>query len=41
MIGFRTFLRWEFEDAGRVVRAVRAVDTATHPDHRGRGIFRA
>ncbi|MFM8236142.1 MAG: GNAT family N-acetyltransferase [Actinomycetota bacterium] len=39
--GFRTFLRWEFEDAtGRRHRAVRAVDTATHPDFRGRGIFR-
>lgn len=40
--GYRTFLRWEFEDpAGRAVRAVRAVDTATHPDFRGRGVFRA
>ena len=39
--GYRTFLRWEFEDAaGRTYRAVRAVDTATHPDFRGRGIFR-
>ena len=40
VIGFRTFMRWEFEDAGRVVRAVRAVDTATHPQHQGRGIFK-
>ena len=40
--GYRTFLRWEFEDgAGRTLRAVRAVDTATHPDFRGRGVFRA
>jgi predicted N-acetyltransferase YhbS len=39
VVGFRTFLRWEFERQGQVVRAVRAVDTATHPDHRGRGIF--
>ena len=39
--GYRTFLRWEFEDgAGRTLRAVRAVDTATHPDFRGRGVFR-
>jgi GNAT superfamily N-acetyltransferase len=37
--GFRIFLRWEFECAGRVSRAVRAVDTATHPDYQGRGIF--
>lgn len=40
VVGFRTFLRWEFEAAGEVVRAVRAVDTATHQEHRGHGIFR-
>jgi GNAT superfamily N-acetyltransferase len=39
IIGFRTFLRWELELDGRPVRAVRAVDTATHPDHQGRGVF--
>jgi hypothetical protein len=32
-------MRWEFLDGGRTVRAVRAVDTATHPDYQGRGIF--
>jgi GNAT superfamily N-acetyltransferase len=38
--GFRTFMRWEFvERGGHVVRAVRAVDTATDPDYQGRGIF--
>jgi hypothetical protein len=38
--GFRTFVRWEFDrPAGGPVRAVRAVDTATHPDYQGRGIF--
>ncbi len=37
--GFRTLMRWEFLDGERVVRAVRAVDTATHPDYQGRGIF--
>jgi GNAT superfamily N-acetyltransferase len=41
VVGFRTFLRWEFVLDGRVVRAVRAVDTATHPDHQGQGVFRA
>lgn len=41
LAGFRTFLRWEFAVAGTVRRAVRAVDTATHPDHRGRGVFSA
>jgi predicted N-acetyltransferase YhbS len=37
--GFRVFMRWEFERDGVVKRAVRAVDTATHPDYQGRGIF--
>lgn len=40
IVGLRLFLRWEFRAGERVVRAVRPVDTATHPDHRGRGIFR-
>ncbi len=41
VVGYRTFLRWEFLDGdGRVVRAVRAVDTATDPDYQGMGIFR-
>lgn len=39
IIGLRTFMRWEFEQSGRTIRAVRAVDTATHPDHRGTGVF--
>ena len=39
VVGFRTFTRWEFTAGDRVLRAVRAVDTATHPDHQGRGIF--
>lgn len=37
--GLRAFLRWELCWQGRVVSAVRAVDTATHPDHRGAGVF--
>lgn len=39
VVGLRPFLRWEFQRPGGTVAAVRAVDTATHPDHRGRGIF--
>jgi GNAT superfamily N-acetyltransferase len=39
IVGFRTFSRWEFERGPATVRAVRAVDTATHPDYQGRGIF--
>lgn len=42
IVGFRTFLRWEFVGAdGETVRAVRAVDTATDPQFQGRGIFRS
>lgn len=40
IIGFRTFMRWEFEERGELIRAVRAVDTATDPAHQGRGIFK-
>ncbi len=42
LVAFRAMLRWEFDgpDGGGPVRAVRAVDTATHPDHQGRGLFR-
>ncbi|WP_354639021.1 GNAT family N-acetyltransferase [Kitasatospora camelliae] len=39
-VGVRLFLRWEWRQGGRAVRAVRPVDTATHPDFQGRGIFR-
>lgn len=38
--GLRVFLRWRFRDpSGRTLSAVRAVDTATHPDWQGKGIF--
>lgn len=39
IVGFRTFMRWELDGPEVVVRAVRAVDTATHPDYQRRGIF--
>lgn len=38
--GYRAFMRWELAGSlGRRLRAVRAVDTATHPDFQRRGIF--
>jgi len=41
VVGFRTFMRWELSRRdGSRFRAVRAVDTATDPDHQGQGIFR-
>lgn len=40
LVGLRVFMRWGFVDAGGdEVPVVRAVDTATHPDWQGRGIF--
>ena len=40
IVGFRTFMRWELIRGAERLRMVRAVDTATDPDHQGRGIFR-
>jgi GNAT superfamily N-acetyltransferase len=37
IVGLRMLLRWAF-DGGRIA-AARAVDTATHPAHRRRGVF--
>lgn len=40
LIGLRVFQRWRLRAGGVDVPAVRAVDTATHPDWRRRGVFR-
>lgn len=40
LVGFRTMMRWRFERGHESLSMVRAVDTATDPDHQGRGIFR-
>jgi GNAT superfamily N-acetyltransferase len=39
IVGLRAFMRWRFRAGSTSIRAVRAVDTATHPHHQGRGIF--
>jgi GNAT superfamily N-acetyltransferase len=39
IVGLRSFMRWRFEAGRSILRGVRAVDTATHPDYQGRGIF--
>jgi GNAT superfamily N-acetyltransferase len=39
IVGLRAFLRWRFQAGSRELRAVRAVDTATHPEFQGRGVF--
>ncbi|HEU4895600.1 MAG TPA: GNAT family N-acetyltransferase [Acidimicrobiia bacterium] len=41
IVGLRTFMRWELvTQEGAVLSCARAVDTATHPEHQGKGIFR-
>jgi GNAT superfamily N-acetyltransferase len=41
IVGLRALMRWELlTHEGEVIRCVRAVDTATHPDYQRRGIFR-
>jgi hypothetical protein len=40
LIGVRAFMRWNWILGGKVFRALRAVDTATHPEFQGKGIFK-
>ena len=39
LIGLRALMRWRFTGGGATIRAARAVDTATHPDFQGMGVF--
>jgi GNAT superfamily N-acetyltransferase len=39
IVSLRTFLRWRWRHGDRTLKAVRPVDTATHPDWRRRGLF--
>ena len=39
IVGLRAFLRWRLRIGDEAVAAVRAVDTATHPQHQGVGVF--
>lgn len=39
LAGIRAFMRWQWAAGGSDFAAVRAVDTATHPDWRRRGLF--
>lgn len=38
--GVRAFMRWKWQIGGQVFSAFRAVDTATHPEHQGKGVFK-
>ena len=39
LIGVRAMMRWSWQRGNDAFISLRAVDTATHPDHQGRGIF--
>ena len=41
LAGLRAFMRWRLRSGRGDLRAVTAVDTATHPDFQGHGIFTA
>jgi GNAT superfamily N-acetyltransferase len=40
LIGLRAFMSWKWQQGENIWQAWRAVDTATHPQHQGKGIFR-
>lgn len=40
IIGVRAFMRWRWQKGDQKFATYRAVDTATHPDHQGKGIFK-
>jgi GNAT superfamily N-acetyltransferase len=40
LIGVRAFMQWHWQDGKKTYNALRAVDTATHPEWHGRGVFR-
>ena len=40
IIGVRAFMKWNWQVNDHQYVTYRAVDTATHPDHRGKGIFK-
>lgn len=40
LLGVRAFMAWEWQRGTALWKAYRAVDTATHPAHQGKGIFK-
>lgn len=40
LIGVRAFMQWRWQIKNRVWTSYRAVDTATHPHHQGKGVFK-
>ncbi len=40
IVGVRAFMRWQWYNGDKMFSCFRAVDTATHPDYQGKGIFK-
>lgn len=40
ILGVRAFMKWQWHFKNEAFSAFRAVDTATHPKHQGKGIFK-
>lgn len=40
IVGVRAMMRWQFRRGAEILRAARAVDTATVPAYQGKGLFR-
>ena len=40
LVGIRAFMCFKFHDRNGVIKAYRPVDTATHPEYQGKGIFK-
>ncbi len=40
IIGVRALMRWNWQLGNQIFSAYRAVDTATHPEHQGKGVFK-
>jgi GNAT superfamily N-acetyltransferase len=40
VVGVRAFMKWKWQHKELVYESYRAVDTATHPSHQGKGIFK-
>jgi predicted N-acetyltransferase YhbS len=40
IIGVRALMRWKWQLENQIFSALRAVDTATHPEHQGKGVFK-
>ena len=40
LIGVRAFMKWPWQIGDQIWNSYRAVDTATHPDYQGKGVFK-